>query len=568
MTSANHIFLSVGAAAARSRTFPTSSSSVCADDSTGGGHGARRRHDQRPARSRSRSVLLRTGRRDRHRSATGRPARAAASARPTSSPTTSPSSSSIVPIFPGCSARRRPTPRDASGRGSCSWSFAGSRAWSSGPPATRRCRCSKSSRRPAPQTSCPIWPSRISGRTRRRRASARADLRTVLAIGPGANDVAADLRAPAAARRPSTSRAWCRPTKSAVPRVWGKSTTDTTLRPLVVLGRAGAAPDILLPVYYSWEFRTSDGGDFEELVRRLEPRELPAGGRQAPDGHQPSRLCASAAARDGSARDRHRTGRRAARRRHQTGRLDRRDPRAVPERRWRPSSTRRGRWQRQRRMEIRSSPRRFTVPGTPACTWSRRTATPPSPVPWLNELNLDPRLRAAAAMGTEVVQAEQEALMASAWEQLGEAEAINQRLRQAQLSRAVNERYHTKAFARFTPDAFMRIVAPAQSRFKITPAEPGSQGADALRTTTVAIVRAAGGRFAGGAQAVPPARRVQPAVHARRHVGHAGALHVLQPAGTSLAPSSSTPGKRRLCRDRHRDRRRPGNDRPERAASG
>src|SRR5262249_1494877 len=90
---------------------------------------------------------------------------------------------------------------------------------------------------------------------------------------------------------------------------------------------------------------------------------------------------------------------------------------------------------------------------------------------WLNELNLDPRQRAAAAMGTAVVQAEQEALMRAAWEQLGAAQAINQRLRQAQLSRAVNERFHAKVFARLTPDALVRMIAPARSRFTVPDAQ-------------------------------------------------------------------------------------------------
>src|SRR5262249_24236113 len=35
------------------------------------------------------------------------------------------------------------------------------------------------------------------------------------------------------------------------------------------------APEVILPVYFSWEFRTAADGDFEELVRLLEPRELP-----------------------------------------------------------------------------------------------------------------------------------------------------------------------------------------------------------------------------------------------------------------------------------------------------
>ena len=36
--------------------------------------------------------------------------------------------------------------------------------------------------------------------------------------------------------------------------------------------------------------------------------------------------------------------------------------------------------------------------------------------------------------------------MASAWEQLGDIERVNQRLRQAQLSRAVNNIYYAKTF--------------------------------------------------------------------------------------------------------------------------
>src|SRR5262249_35276213 len=66
----------------------------------------------------------------------------------------------------------------------------------------------------------------------------------------------------------------------------------------------------------------------------------------------------------------------------------------------------------------------------------------PSNLFWLDDLNLDPRTRVAAGMGTRVIQDQQEQLMASAWEQLGDIQKINQRMRQAQLSRAVNDRYH------------------------------------------------------------------------------------------------------------------------------
>ena len=78
---------------------------------------------------------------------------------------------------------------------------------------------------------------------------------------------------------------------------------------------------------------------------------------------------------------------------------------------------------------------------------------------WLDELNLDPRHRAIAALGTQVVQTQQEQLMASAWEQLGEIERINQMRRQAQLGRAVNGVYHTRHFTRFSDETLLKVVA-------------------------------------------------------------------------------------------------------------
>ena len=90
--------------------------------------------------------------------------------------------------------------------------------------------------------------------------------------------------------------------------------------------------------------------------------------------------------------------------------------------------------------------------------------TPAQPLNWLDELNLDPRHRGAAAIGTHVTQTEQEQLMASAWEQLGDLTPINQIRRQAQLGRAVNVVYHSKHFSRFSEETLLKVMAPAQSR--------------------------------------------------------------------------------------------------------
>jgi hypothetical protein len=53
---------------------------------------------------------------------------------------------------------------------------------------------------------------------------------------------------------------------------------------------------------------------------------------------------------------------------------------------------------------------------------------------WVNELNGDPRYRAPAGAGTEVVQNEQEKFMQQAWAQLGDLLQTNQKIRQLQLS--------------------------------------------------------------------------------------------------------------------------------------
>ena len=52
---------------------------------------------------------------------------------------------------------------------------------------------------------------------------------------------------------------------------------------------------------------------------------------------------------------------------------------------------------------------------------------------WINQLNSDPRNRAAAGVGTQVIQKDQERLMQQAWSQLGDLLRANQKIRQLQL---------------------------------------------------------------------------------------------------------------------------------------
>ena len=85
----------------------------------------------------------------------------------------------------------------------------------------------------------------------------------------------------------------------------------------------------------------------------------------------------------------------------------------------------------------RSSVRRSTAGRTRASRASKRkhrqTAAQPQ---WFRELNLDPRHRIVAGLGTRVVQTDQEDLMLSAWNQVVGVEAANRALRLAQLGQA------------------------------------------------------------------------------------------------------------------------------------
>lgn len=242
------------------------------------------------------------------------------------------------------------------------------------------------------------------------------------------------------------------------------------------------SPQMTLPVYFHWEFRTGAGGDFEALVRSLVPREMPkeVGKRQmdiSQPGFQitPPLLPGTTLELEGALRvfkaktaewpheirppfqEALKNILNASWQALQEGMNDEgQEPLLAP-----PIY---GCWQAaQHTVEIMPEP----------------LAAPPPP-PWLHELNLDPRHRAVAALGTQVVRAQQEQLMASAWEQLGEIERINQLRRQAQLARAVNGVYYAKHFNRFPEETLLKVVALAQARLVVEATGPNNVRTRAL----------------------------------------------------------------------------------------
>lgn len=225
-------------------------------------------------------------------------------------------------------------------------------------------------------------------------------------------------------------------------------TDDANLAPAWVLSPAPA--EVLLPVYYSWEFRTGAAGDFEALARRLKAG-VPGGiGKRTVAIHAPGFDAAGATTveLEGALLP--------------IGAAPAPDP--IPAQ------------FKDNLAAIVNEPSR-TVASAPSADpllapplygrWHAATAAvSKSGTTWLDHLNLDPRWRIAAAFGTRVIQEHQEALMASAWQQAAELEAANQRMRQLQLSMAIGERLHQRHFAGLSEERVLRIVSPAFGRLK------------------------------------------------------------------------------------------------------
>ncbi len=211
-----------------------------------------------------------------------------------------------------------------------------------------------------------------------------------------------------------------------------------------------------LPVYYSFRFSTGIGSDFASLARRITPPATPLdAGKRPVDISTPG---FGAAPAPGVALD-------------FEGAL--RSVDAAP-----------SAWPRGAQAPYEAQLRKAL---TGAATGDP-TVTPPvygraqsgsdlpkdhDPPVWLGDLNLDPRMRAAGGAGAQAVQRDQEAMVASAWNQLGEIRKANQLLRQAQLARGASAsmlRRHLDAVA--SDGAFLQITAPVHSRVSVPCGSP------------------------------------------------------------------------------------------------
>lgn len=86
---------------------------------------------------------------------------------------------------------------------------------------------------------------------------------------------------------------------------------------------------------------------------------------------------------------------------------------------------------------------------------------------WIHDLNLDPRWRVSAGFGTKVVQENQEDYMNAAWEQVGEVLESNKKIRAAQLAKEASHVWHQthlKPVKESKPEKWTMLAAPLQKR--------------------------------------------------------------------------------------------------------
>src|SRR5262245_13469134 len=218
---------------------------------------------------------------------------------------------------------------------------------------------------------------------------------------------------------------------------------------------ATAPTQVQLPVYYSWQFRTGEGGDFASLARNLKIRVTDGLGQRTvaigrPGFNVPGLDPRTTVQVEGALMP-----------------LGGNTPPVV----W--SDPAAATFELALK-NIVNQPAQEMVSADPLLAppiygrWhAGRAEVMPGAANWLDSLNLDPRWRSAAAFGNEVVQQHQEALMASAWEQAAEIQPVNQRLRQLQMSMAVGESLHARHLSSLSEDMTLRVASPAFGRLRM-----------------------------------------------------------------------------------------------------
>jgi hypothetical protein len=241
--------------------------------------------------------------------------------------------------------------------------------------------------------------------------------------------------------------------------------TTATLAPAWAPGGAPDTP-IVLPVYYSFTFATGPAGDFESLARQL--RSIPAPpnvGRRRLDTSNPGNGIAPIP--DGQ------TGREQVVEGPVVSLADAREQDGWPSaanQEW-PAGATDVLTGQLNAADVNMLAPAADAPAEPtvtaplyAGTAIARTRVEAAAPQWFRDLNLEPKHRVVAGLGTRVVQMDQEALMASAWNQVSGVEAANRALRWAQFARYVGASLHRRHLAVLDPGAQLAITERVHAR--------------------------------------------------------------------------------------------------------
>ena len=230
------------------------------------------------------------------------------------------------------------------------------------------------------------------------------------------------------------------------------------------------ATDVLLPVYYHWEFSTGPGGDFESLARRLKTPSAYAGNPEvaallsrvgtAPMAVDPvltSFVQGAIATMEGALVPISYT------------------PGTAPD----PT-------QAESLALIVNTPqanvadpvadgptnaagRRIEVKPQMVGGWhakKHQVAVAEAPSHWLAGLNLNPRYRGAAGYGAEVVRQNQEIFMDAAWGQIGRIQEAEMRFNLTRLAIEAQRALKAKHFDTLTPERLLQVMGPALGRIE------------------------------------------------------------------------------------------------------
>jgi len=153
----------------------------------------------------------------------------------------------------------------------------------------------------------------------------------------------------------------------------------------------------------------------------------------------------------------------------------------------------------------------------------------PEPPAWFTTLNCDPRLRAAAALGKQVVAGQREQLVAAAWTQVEQALQANALLSRAQLARAVGDRQSAKHLPQSSPLSFLQVTSPHASRVQVTAGD--------VVGSVWSVVRDPSADARLAAATSPAYRRLT-----RPRGPHARNVAVSAPPAINIPPQQLTPG--------------------------